>query len=81
MSGQLAYLSLIDQPTHNADLDCVNLKLVDSSTSEPSASSLYLKLAGDTCGTRMPKGTNATPLPDDQLALFARWIAEGAKNN
>jgi hypothetical protein len=81
VQGQLAYLSLVDQPTHNTAVGCVNLKLVDTTTDDATASSLYLKIAGDTCGTRMPKGSNATPLPDEQLQLFARWIAEGAQNN
>ena len=81
VSGQLTYLSLIDQPTHNLDVDCVNLKLVDSASTDPAASSLYLKIAGDTCGTRMPKGSTAVPFGDAELELWARWIAEGAQNN
>jgi len=81
VQAELSYGALIDRPTLNPDPDCVQLKLVDAQKRDPSQSSLYLKIAGDVCGTRMPKGVNGTPLPGDQLELFARWIAEGAQNN
>ena len=81
LAAELAYVAMINKPTLNLDVDCNSLKVVDAENVDPMQSSLYLKLVGDTCGVRMPKGTNPTPLPDAQLELFARWIAEGAANN
>jgi hypothetical protein len=75
--AQLAYPALIDQPTHA--LTCMTKKVVDTSSTDPMQSSLYLKLIGTTCGTLMPK--NQAALPQEQIDLFARWIAEGANDN
>jgi hypothetical protein len=75
--AQLAYPAMANKPT-NA-VACTTLKVVDTTDNQPMHSSLYAKIVGDTCGTRMPK--NNVPLTDEQLALFSRWISEGSKDN
>jgi hypothetical protein len=79
LEGQLAYAALVGAPTSNAT--CVQLKLVDAESQDPNQSSLYLKLAGTTCGARMPKGVAAVPLSDIELDLFAQWIVAGSPDN
>ncbi len=77
--AELAYGALVDKPTHGPAPACSGLKLVNAASNDPTQSSLYVRLMGSSCGTRMPKGT--PPLPADQMALFARWITQGAHNN
>lgn len=43
---------------------------------KPEESLLVQKLKGTAGGARMPRGR--PPLPDEQIDLFARWVAEGA---
>jgi hypothetical protein len=76
-TAQLAYPAMVDQPTH-ATL-CTTMKVVDTSSTDPMQSSLYLKLVGSTCGTQMPK--NQAFLSQAQIDLFGRWIAEGSADN
>jgi len=79
VQAQLAYAAMVDMPTRGAAPACASLKLVNPASADAMKSSLYVKLVGTDCGTRMPKGT--PPLPENQLELFARWIAQGAPNN
>ncbi|HTQ39713.1 MAG TPA: c-type cytochrome domain-containing protein [Pirellulales bacterium] len=44
---------------------------------QPADSLLIKKLKG-TAGNRMPQPKNKPPLPDDVIAKFEKWIAEGA---
>jgi mono/diheme cytochrome c family protein len=45
---------------------------------QPEDSLLIKKLKG-TAGNRMPQPKNKPPLPDDVIAKFEKWIAEGAR--
>jgi hypothetical protein len=53
---------------------CTNLKRVLPGNANQSA--LYLRLAGTTCGDRMPQGGN--PISTDHRNLIGRWIDQGA---
>jgi mono/diheme cytochrome c family protein len=79
MNGELAYAALVDQPTSNSS--CAQLKRVDSSSTDPMQSSLYVKLVGTTCGKKMPAGMTPIALTDAELATVRQWIVEGAPNN
>ncbi|MBL8714998.1 MAG: fibronectin type III domain-containing protein [Myxococcales bacterium] len=46
--------------------------------SNPSASKIYQRIIGTTCGTRMP---SAAYLSSGQITLFSDWISQGAYNN
>ena len=49
---------------------------------DPDASVLYLKLAGTTCGQRMPPATPAYfDQHPNQLEVIRSWIAQGAQHN
>ena len=78
-NAELAYAALMDQPT--ANINCANLKRVDSSSSDPMRSSLYVKIVGTTCGKQMPAGKMPFRLTEAEMNMFRLWILQGAQNN
>jgi hypothetical protein len=73
-NAQLAYENLVEQPM--LITECDTMLRVDINSADPARSGFYLKLAGSTCGPRMPFNGMLTP---DELALIERWIAGGAR--
>jgi len=59
-----------------AQSSCTSLKRV--LPNDAANSVLYRKVAGSTCGTRMPQGG---ALSTSDIALLRNWINQGAKNN
>jgi hypothetical protein len=79
VTAELAYTALVDQATTNTE--CANLKRVDSTSSDPTRSSIYVKITGGTCGDQMPDGDPSGYLSAAQVELVRQWIVQGAKNN
>jgi hypothetical protein len=60
-----------------ASKDCAGNKVVVAG--DPTKSSLYARIAGTSCGLRMPKG--AAPLANAKIQTIEDWITGGAKND
>lgn len=73
LSASVSYANLVNV---SAQSSCTTLKRVLPNNASQSV--LYLKVAGTSCGNRMPQGGSLTT---DQINLIQVWITQGAINN
>lgn len=75
LSAGQAYASIVNVPSKVGS--CTSFDRVEPGVPETSA--LFLRISGEACGTRMPRG--GTPLSSEKIETIRSWIQAGAPNN